>query len=633
LKDGHATAAREIYVELFLRAVIIDINLIDKSRTEIPVDPAKVKSLCEGLAIRLLELSHYFSENQGTSRNLMITSFSLKPSKALFDQLFPSDSSEPSDLCDIEEDLHLPEYLCNDLSTVIFKPRWSALGRHVKGDQLRDTCKKLLEEDFSWLSTGRKNAELKYVNVNYSEYSHLPSKYDPNDDGIEKGFTLSGKRKAKMDFVGRRRIPGINGTAGRTSKLNAIKGSLNSVIHGRGGRVPANWIAKPGGVKKVAHKGCHKNNQQKSTGTIKGKAQSDQAVIKVPKIKSGKKSKSHEIDEKLKKVSQYLRQTENVTMFLEGTTTKLPKAVVSSKLKRLKDQYKQAFLTEEKNIPGHGEIVPYPNAYKKKARGNYLESSRTKPTGYICPPTPFQLKVHGGEFDIEFRMSREVVSDKVIDVYKSRFSKQQQYVRPSSCDNILPLPDKSNYARWSMCGDDFNVDLVCSDDKTLSSSEIVAEQRKARTRLNKDPQLETSELIRLQQEYNKCKEDYSKLPAESSEGPRCQNAFKFMLVPESSQKLPESRELNTEEDEIETASPKLVPVVTNDAYTVGDIVECKTSRSIITVPPGPKRQQEQVRLSMMLADTCKRVANNLECETYTYPIVQKEFRPDQGKII
>ncbi|CAL8137856.1 unnamed protein product [Orchesella dallaii] len=200
------------YVEIYVRAMSKDMNAIEAIKsTDVQSRNKDTMRLLERKLSRCyVQLARFFKEHPKTSKECLLTAFSLNPCAKLFECLFPNsefkkeinsgkDEDEDflsSELADIsvvkfdvdtsaEEDLQLPAELEDDLETVIHNPRYKGLFRWNSKAELETLCHKLLIAEGL---DGIENRKLEYVIVDYEKYKDLPSQYDPEDDGIEKGY-------------------------------------------------------------------------------------------------------------------------------------------------------------------------------------------------------------------------------------------------------------------------------------------------------------------------------------------------------------------------------------------------------------------------------------------------------------
>lgn len=187
----------------------MDVNLIEKLRTEPSLHDVRLKEEYLRLSRRFVDLSNYFKEFPKTFKELTLTAFSLDPTEELFQLIFPEESPSSSQSVEKDptsttskEDLGLPETVADALRDIAQTPRWGALAHFTKGDELRKLCTQLLQAGSDFLV---KEKKLEFVDVDYEKYAHLPSKYDPNDDGIERGYTRPHEARRKRVTTTKRR--------------------------------------------------------------------------------------------------------------------------------------------------------------------------------------------------------------------------------------------------------------------------------------------------------------------------------------------------------------------------------------------------------------------------------------------
>ncbi|XP_034944742.1 LOW QUALITY PROTEIN: formin-J-like [Chelonus insularis] len=96
------------------------------------------------------------------------------------------EKSVPNQVLD-SENLGLSPQLCDDLAVVLSSPRFHILSWVLDWSELSGLCEKYLENAEEMRNT---NKELKYLNIDYSQFKDWPSEDDTKDDffGIEKGY-------------------------------------------------------------------------------------------------------------------------------------------------------------------------------------------------------------------------------------------------------------------------------------------------------------------------------------------------------------------------------------------------------------------------------------------------------------
>ncbi|KAL6444661.1 hypothetical protein ACFW04_002032 [Cataglyphis niger] len=96
------------------------------------------------------------------------------------------EKSVPSQVLDGEK-LGLSPQLCDDLAVVLNSPRFNLLSWVLDWKELKNSCEQYLENAEEMRNT---NKELKYLNIDYSQFKDWPSEDDTKDNyfGIEKGY-------------------------------------------------------------------------------------------------------------------------------------------------------------------------------------------------------------------------------------------------------------------------------------------------------------------------------------------------------------------------------------------------------------------------------------------------------------
>ncbi|XP_036149144.1 uncharacterized protein LOC105836382 isoform X2 [Monomorium pharaonis] len=96
------------------------------------------------------------------------------------------EKSVPSQVLDGEK-LGLSPQLCDDLAVVLSSPRYHMLSWVLDWKELKNLCERYLENAEEMRNT---NKELKYLNIDYSQFKDWPSEDDTKDVffGIEKGY-------------------------------------------------------------------------------------------------------------------------------------------------------------------------------------------------------------------------------------------------------------------------------------------------------------------------------------------------------------------------------------------------------------------------------------------------------------
>ncbi|XP_077278451.1 uncharacterized protein LOC143906317 isoform X1 [Temnothorax americanus] len=96
------------------------------------------------------------------------------------------EKSVPSQVLDGEK-LGLSPQLCDDLAVVLSSPRYHMLSWVLDWKELKNLCERYLENEEEMRNT---NKELKYLNIDYSQFKDWPSEDDTKDVffGIEKGY-------------------------------------------------------------------------------------------------------------------------------------------------------------------------------------------------------------------------------------------------------------------------------------------------------------------------------------------------------------------------------------------------------------------------------------------------------------
>ncbi|EFN73920.1 hypothetical protein EAG_10024 [Camponotus floridanus] len=95
------------------------------------------------------------------------------------------EKSVPSQVLDGEK-LGLSPQLCDDLAVVLNSPRFNLLSWVLDWTELKNSCEQYLENE----EMRNTNKELKYLNIDYSQFKDWPSEDDTKDIffGIEKGY-------------------------------------------------------------------------------------------------------------------------------------------------------------------------------------------------------------------------------------------------------------------------------------------------------------------------------------------------------------------------------------------------------------------------------------------------------------
>lgn len=96
------------------------------------------------------------------------------------------EKSVPNQVLDAEK-LGLSPQLCDDLAVVLSSPRYHMLSWVLDWKELNSLCERYLENAEEMRNT---NKELKYLNIDYSQFKDWPSEDDTKDIffGIEKGY-------------------------------------------------------------------------------------------------------------------------------------------------------------------------------------------------------------------------------------------------------------------------------------------------------------------------------------------------------------------------------------------------------------------------------------------------------------
>ena len=96
------------------------------------------------------------------------------------------EKSVPNQVLDAEK-LGLSPQLCDDLAVVLSSPRYHMLSWVLDWKELNTLCERYLENAEEMRNT---NKELKYLNIDYSQFKNWPSEDESKDEffGIEKGY-------------------------------------------------------------------------------------------------------------------------------------------------------------------------------------------------------------------------------------------------------------------------------------------------------------------------------------------------------------------------------------------------------------------------------------------------------------
>lgn len=630
-----------MFLEVYVGAMLDDMNNIEILRAETPPDTQKLDKELRRLSRRELRMADFFESHPITSREFCLTAFSLNPTAELFDRLFPKSSTASSttsasvvpqanqtetstetlssmsqdsgmmlsvpedpklitpkqeystptsmeindDTCDnnTNEDLGLPRELHHDILTLLFQPRWTAVGRVTKGEEQKRLCSQLLDKG---LDVFLKEKNLEYVNVDYEKYKHLPSKYDPNDDGIEKGY---GPREiSKYGMNGIRRI--------LIKKRAAVR--QNNLIR----RDNRGW---PKGVPRG-------RNPNVKLGRPKGRVANSAKVGEIPQpiTQADKKgTQGRELTAKLEKLQQFMYQNQSLAEFLKEKEKdpNFKRKPIShyGKTKKLKEQYNKAFLQPKTSLPGQFEIVPAPKAFEHPTEH---EVNRQTPTGYVCKDLPYHLKIYGvGDFEIEFRVERHRMVD-------SFFLNPVKTSHPKvPIDDGVGLP-KTLEEHWVDAGKEWNISLSAPsvDSKCIPSV--------AKVLLKQDPIISaelkqsTSQYLSLKQEAMMAK--LGTIPGGDYNTPQIPTKMWTVVTPDS------LNSPKTTQDE--------TPVETNDAnyeLALGEIWQWEVRQKKISLPPMPKRKQDEEMMMMMVDEATERMRNNLKLETYRWDsVIQKTIK-------
>ncbi|ODM96514.1 Peptidyl-prolyl cis-trans isomerase G [Orchesella cincta] len=207
-----------VYLEVFIRAMTKEYNIINDAKSQ-NNNKVRVRELERKFSRPYVQLARFFKDHVPTSKDCLLTAFSLNPCVKLFKCLFPK--SELANSCKDEDD---DDFLCteladirdvqydmvasdnddlqlsrpdiqDDLHSIIHNPQYKGLLWN-SDEEKEALCLKLLKNESLDVID---NQTLEYVNVDYEKYKDLPSLYDPDDDGIEKGYREEDRQQKRIN--------------------------------------------------------------------------------------------------------------------------------------------------------------------------------------------------------------------------------------------------------------------------------------------------------------------------------------------------------------------------------------------------------------------------------------------------
>ncbi|XP_045603213.2 LOW QUALITY PROTEIN: serine-rich adhesin for platelets [Procambarus clarkii] len=128
-----------------------------------------------------------------TSRNLLLTNLTetLLSRCQNYDVL-----THPNQVLDADQ-LGLTKELCDDLAVVLSSPRWQVLSWMRDWSELSKICERYLNDADSAKNMTK---ELKYLNIDYSQFRNMPSAEITEFTGIEKGYEHFIVRESESDY-------------------------------------------------------------------------------------------------------------------------------------------------------------------------------------------------------------------------------------------------------------------------------------------------------------------------------------------------------------------------------------------------------------------------------------------------
>lgn len=253
---GKTEFTRSRFVELFILGMQKDINIIENLKNAREDKSDQIKRFDRQLSLRYLDLAVFFKEFPKTAHNCLLTAFSLNPCTKLFNLLFPQIENDPDSISlqvsdegniaipsdydqlqriDFEQgDLKLtddlglvPLDIRDSLDIVIQNPRYKGFLGLSSKDELKDKCRMLLD---SKSVSNIENKVLDHLEVDYEKYKDLKPQYDPDDDGIEKGYRMGERlRRYGIRAVNRNQMPRPRPFLKESSSSKAKKNALKRV--------------------------------------------------------------------------------------------------------------------------------------------------------------------------------------------------------------------------------------------------------------------------------------------------------------------------------------------------------------------------------------------------------------------
>jgi len=182
---GDTLESRNKFIILYIQAVTLDLNAIEVLKSKQSLDKPLILQHQTRLSGRYLSLSEFFAPScTFLQEELKLTAFSLHPTEEQFKSL-NFDLLSSAENWKSESLSSLSSGILADLQTIVNNPRWKPLINKNSGEELCSLCSRLLENGCMAIV---ENKDLEFVNVDYEKYKHLPSLWDPEDDGVEKGY-------------------------------------------------------------------------------------------------------------------------------------------------------------------------------------------------------------------------------------------------------------------------------------------------------------------------------------------------------------------------------------------------------------------------------------------------------------
>ncbi|KAB7496756.1 Toll-interacting protein [Armadillidium nasatum] len=135
-----------------------------------------------------------------------------------------------------KEKLGISKELCDDLAVVLSSPRWQVLSWKLEKSQLLNICEKYMNNVDSAKNVTK---ELKFLNIDYNQFKHLPSAEVDEFTGIEKGYEHFMEQDSDIDDQDY--YYGMNQNYSSGSDFDGGKRSRGSMFskRGRRGRPPS----------------------------------------------------------------------------------------------------------------------------------------------------------------------------------------------------------------------------------------------------------------------------------------------------------------------------------------------------------------------------------------------------------